>query len=70
MSLIKAKHGNHNGRKQLQVTRAKSKRYFNNTVMHIAGELQTFQNEPAAGNFATFSGIFAAYSTFRFNNVR
>lgn len=38
--------------------------------MYIAGKLQTFQNEPAAGNFATFSGIFAAYSTFRFNNVR
>ena len=35
--------------------------------MYIAGELQTSQNEPAAGNFATFSGIFAAYSTFRFN---
>ena len=31
--------------------------------MHIGGELQTSQNEPAAGNFATFSGIFAAYST-------
>lgn len=68
MSLIKAKHGNHNGRKQLQVTRAKSKRYLIQSC--TAGELQTFQNEPAAGNFATFSGIFAAYSTFRFNNVR
>ena len=25
--------------------------------MHIGGELQTSQNEPAAGNLATFSGV-------------